>query len=140
VYNAHRSQSDKWADELIFLVCVLVPVYGIATFADAIVFNSVEFWTGENPIEMSKVVKQGSEEVAMSKGADSQIAVASKGSNFSLERSDRGVTAKDSKGNVIFSSKTTEDGGIAIYDSHDQLVKNYSADEVAAKKQDYIRN
>src|SRR3990167_719927 len=37
VYNFHRSQSDKWADELCFLLVVLVPVYSLATFADAIV-------------------------------------------------------------------------------------------------------
>src|ERR1700733_5910107 len=41
VYNFHRSQTDKWSDELCFLLVVLIPVYSIATFADAIVFNSI---------------------------------------------------------------------------------------------------
>src|SRR4051812_41894210 len=50
VYNWHRGMGDKWGDEFGFLLCVLVPVYGISTFADAIVFNSIEFWTGNNPV------------------------------------------------------------------------------------------
>src|SRR5580692_433125 len=64
VYNWHRSQSDKWADELCFLLVALIPVYSLATFADAIVFNSIEFWTGKNPVEMS--ANQPSNRLAMS--------------------------------------------------------------------------
>lgn len=42
---------DKWIKELVFIVFVWVPVYGIAGLGDAIVFNTIEFWSGENPIE-----------------------------------------------------------------------------------------
>ena len=42
---------NKWANEGIFLVCAILPVYAICTLADAIIFNSIEFWTGDNPID-----------------------------------------------------------------------------------------
>lgn len=29
---------------------VLLPVYGITSLADALLFNTIEFWTGDNPI------------------------------------------------------------------------------------------
>ena len=51
VHEWQTSPDEKWVDEAMFLGCVILPVYGIASFADAVVLNSVEFWTGENPIE-----------------------------------------------------------------------------------------
>jgi len=49
VYKFNKEVSDKWVQELVFLVFAFVPVYAIATFVDAIVVNSIEFWTGKNP-------------------------------------------------------------------------------------------
>ncbi len=51
VWKFNGEVSDnKWVVELVYLVCTAIPVYGIATLADAVIFNSVEFWTGENPL------------------------------------------------------------------------------------------
>ena len=51
--KVHKWQTgfeDKWVDEVAFLGCVILPVYGLSTLADGLIFNSVEFWTGENPM------------------------------------------------------------------------------------------
>ena len=40
--------SSKWVNEVIFVALHIVPVYQIAIFVDAVVLNSVEFWTGSN--------------------------------------------------------------------------------------------
>ena len=40
----------KWVNELVFLGLNFIPVYGFATLGDAIIFNSIEFWTGDNPV------------------------------------------------------------------------------------------
>src|SRR3989344_3852926 len=73
VYNWHHSNPDKWLDEGGFLVCILLPIYGISTFADAIVFNSIEFWTGDNPVvsieTKTKQVKEGNAEATISYNA-----------------------------------------------------------------------
>ena len=42
---------DKWVDEVAFLGCIIIPAYPIATLGDALIFNSIEFWGGENPIK-----------------------------------------------------------------------------------------
>ena len=48
----NKSASDnEWGNELIFLGLNIIPVYGISLFADVIVFNSIDFWTGENPLQ-----------------------------------------------------------------------------------------
>nr|MBC8187092.1 DUF3332 family protein [Pseudomonadota bacterium] len=41
---------DRWEREIIFVLFMSFPVYGFSALADIIVFNSLEFWTGRNPI------------------------------------------------------------------------------------------
>lgn len=48
-WNKNVTES-KWANEGIFLVLNIIPVYGIAYLGDIVIFNSIEFWGGENPI------------------------------------------------------------------------------------------
>lgn len=45
---------DKFVQELVFLAFAVIPVYSIAGFLDVIVINSIEFWTGENPVSVAK--------------------------------------------------------------------------------------
>jgi hypothetical protein len=53
--NLHKWQTtvseERWVNEAAFLGCILLPPYLVTTLADAIVFNSIEFWGGENPIQ-----------------------------------------------------------------------------------------
>jgi len=50
-YAFNKSVSpNKFAQEGVFLVMNILPVYGIAAFADAVILNSIEFWTGKNPV------------------------------------------------------------------------------------------
>ncbi len=44
--------SNKFVNELVFICFHIVPVYGVTIFADAIVINSIEFWSGSNPIAL----------------------------------------------------------------------------------------
>lgn len=47
VKDWNESLGDKFINEVVFLAFHIVPVYHVCMFADAVVFNSVEFWTGE---------------------------------------------------------------------------------------------
>jgi hypothetical protein len=49
--------SEKFVRELVFLGLNIVPVYSVAGFIDVIITNSVEFWTGTNPVSMSSTIK-----------------------------------------------------------------------------------
>ena len=45
---------SKFGNELIFLALWVIPVYQFATVGDLLIFNSIEFWGGENPIAMNE--------------------------------------------------------------------------------------
>ncbi len=46
----NQSISNKFVNELVFLAINIVPVYGVAYLADVLVINSIEFWSGTNPM------------------------------------------------------------------------------------------
>lgn len=48
-WNATLAQQD-WVNEVIFLALHVIPVYPIALAADVIVFNTIQYWSGDNPI------------------------------------------------------------------------------------------
>ena len=50
VHDWNSNLGSKWVNEIVFLAFVIVPVYGITLLGDGIIFNSIEFWGGENPI------------------------------------------------------------------------------------------
>lgn len=53
ILNWNQHVSSKWVNELVFLLMVIIPVYGVAILVDGIVLNSIEFWTGSNPLAMN---------------------------------------------------------------------------------------
>lgn len=55
----NSSIGKKFVNELVFLAFWIVPVYEVAVLADILVFNSVEFWSGNNPVAKGKKIIKG---------------------------------------------------------------------------------
>lgn len=53
----NQGVGNKFVNELIFIALHIVPVYEISILADVFVINSIEFWSGENPIANAGEVK-----------------------------------------------------------------------------------
>lgn len=66
VYQWNQSFGDKWVNELVFIVLLIVPVYEISFFLDGVILNSIEFWTGTNPVAL----KPGETESEIVEGTD----------------------------------------------------------------------
>ena len=49
---------NKFVNELVFLAFNIVPVYPVCYLADALVINSIEFWSGSNPMASIGDVKR----------------------------------------------------------------------------------
>ena len=80
VKDWNEGLGDKFVNELVFVCMHIVPVYPIAIFADAVVLNSIEFWTGNNP--MASNVGE-TKIVTNTAGEDIQITTTEKGYNLS---------------------------------------------------------
>lgn len=50
--------SNKFVNELVYLACNIIPVYPVCYLADALVINSIEFWSGSNPMASIGDVKK----------------------------------------------------------------------------------
>ncbi len=48
-WNAKLSKKD-WVNEAVYLTLVIIPVYPIVLVADAVLFNTAEYWTGSEMI------------------------------------------------------------------------------------------
>lgn len=53
----NRNIDSKFVNELVFIAFWIVPVYEIAALADVLVINSIEFWSGDNPVADAGSVK-----------------------------------------------------------------------------------
>lgn len=51
VINWNNQVGSKFINELVFFAFWLIPVYEVTAVADLLVLNSVEFWSGNNPVE-----------------------------------------------------------------------------------------
>ncbi len=45
---------NKFVNELVFVAFWILPVYEISGLADVLVLNSIEFWSGSNPVAKGK--------------------------------------------------------------------------------------
>ncbi len=102
LHTWQTSFDEKWIDEAAFLGCIILPVYGISALADAIVFNSFEFWGEPNPITASITIEQDGTTAKMAYQADGKVRVETEdGQVFFLEQTLSGISALDAQGNVI---------------------------------------
>jgi hypothetical protein len=46
----NKNIDSKFVNELVFIAFWIIPVYEVAALADVLVLNSIEFWSGSNPV------------------------------------------------------------------------------------------
>lgn len=50
----NRQVGNKVVNELVFFAFWVLPVYEISVLADSLILNSIEFWSGNNPVACGK--------------------------------------------------------------------------------------
>lgn len=59
VISWNQQVGSKFVNELVFFAFWILPVYELSALADILVINSIEFWSGTNPMSASTKVIQG---------------------------------------------------------------------------------
>ncbi|MBN1203914.1 MAG: DUF3332 domain-containing protein [Myxococcaceae bacterium] len=144
--NVSGNKFVQWA---VFLVMVIVPVYGIGTLVDALVINSIEFWTGQNPVSSAgtpggdtRVVRLGpGETLRLSREADSGVM------KLELEREGQapmvryfepledGLVVRDEGGAMLLQAREQDSGGVRVTDAAGATMAMHSPEAVAQARQ-----
>jgi len=125
--------ADKWATEGVFLGCAIVQVYTFAALGDAIIFNSIEFWGGKNPVQARNIksIRIGEDQAVLSYTPEAKrLRVDSfhKGKlneTVIFEPGADGMAAHDAKGTVIMTAKTLDSGMVVLSDRNGKQVGTY---------------
>ncbi len=75
VLRWNNQVGSKFVNELVFCAFWILPVYELTALADLLVLNSVEFWSGSNPVE-ARVIKVD--------GKDAQYLVKSDATGYTI--------------------------------------------------------
>ena len=142
VWEFNGQVSDnKWIVEVVYLVCTWLPVYGIAGIADALIFNSIEFWGGKNPmadanaggISPTKRIVRGDTEFLVKQDGDELVIEQSRGGQpgptLRLARQGQGTVALGGDGAMLLSAYTLPDGSVMIQDAAGAQVASYTGDQ-----------
>ena len=130
---------ENWVNEFVFLGLVILPAYALASLADAIIFNSIEFWTGKNPIMVKKIktLREGDAEAVLSYDpALCRLRVDSfeKSSLISTvvfePGLEEGVVARNGRGELLMSARTHANGSVILTDASGREVGHYLASQI----------
>ena len=112
VYAWNQSvDPDKWAKWGVFTAAMIVPVYPSATIFDMMFVNSVEFWSGKNPMAQGPEATDTGERIAMQLQPDGTI----------------GATVRAPDGSEQHYVLVREPGAISAYDENGALVARSGA-------------
>jgi Domain of unknown function (DUF3332) len=114
-FNLSVAES-KWGRELVFLCLYIIPVYPIAGAIDLIIVNSIEFWTGTNPIDGGeRLARAGDTRHVVSADGSEAISTLRKDGSIDIE-----VHAAD--GSVHFLNVIREEGQVVARDVDGQRI------------------
>lgn len=58
LYKWNGSVGNKFVQSGLMWILLFLPVYSATTFIDFVVLNTIEFWTGSNPLAMNETDKE----------------------------------------------------------------------------------
>lgn len=61
---------SRWVREGLFLLLVIVPVYELCLLGDALLFNTIEFWSGDNLLAAAPPLPAALEPLPLPAAAD----------------------------------------------------------------------
>jgi hypothetical protein len=102
---------DQWGREIVFLCLYIIPIYPLAGAVDLIIVNSIEFWSGENPVNgQPRLARSGDQRHATAPDGSEAISTLREDGSIDLE-----LRAAD--GSVHFLNVVREEGGVVARDA-----------------------
>jgi hypothetical protein len=146
IYGLNERISDnKFVRWLVFLGFTIIPVYGVGTLVDALVFNTLEFWTGSNPLANAGTQEEGTRVVRL--GPTDTLRLSRDGQSgvmrVELERAgeqpvvryfeplEDGMAVRDEAGVLLVRASERVDGAVEVLNASGSTVTVHSSEAVA---------
>lgn len=134
--------SEKWMKEFVFFGMIIIPVYMFSALLDAFIFNSIQFWSGDNPVKASELGDDGRTKVAQVGDLTMRWTATSEGATVTYERagiverratiasSATGYRLLDDKGMTLAEAEYAADGTLTVLDQDCQVVQRWTDDQL----------
>ena len=134
--------SEKWMKELVFFGMIVVPIYRFSALLDAFIFNSIQFWSGNNPIKASELDDDGQTKVAQVGDLTMRWTSTSEGATVTYERhgvverrativsSATGYRLLDERGMTLAEAEYASDGTFTVLNQDCQVVQRWTSDQL----------
>jgi hypothetical protein len=134
--------SDKWMKEFVFFGMIIVPVYMFSALLDGFIFNSIQFWSGDNPVKAADLNRDGITKTAVFGETTIRWTQTDEGALVTYERhgtverratiisSGAGYRLIDEDGIVLAEAEYAADGAISILDSECRVVQRWTSDQL----------
>jgi Domain of unknown function (DUF3332) len=136
--------NEKWMKEFVFFGMIIIPVYMFSALLDAFIFNSIQFWSGSNPIKADDAGGNGATRVVRLGWVTVTMVESDRGTTVIYERNgivERRATIEtnatgyrliDETGTLLAEAEKREDGSVTLLDRDCQVVKQWTSDQLVA--------
>jgi len=136
--------NEKWMKEILFFGMIVIPVYMFAALLDAFIFNSIQFWTGDNPVKATDAGSDGATRVVRLGGITMTMVESDRGTRVTYERngiverravieaSATGYRLIDETGALLAEAEEGQDKSVTFLDRDCQVVGRWTGDQLMA--------
>ena len=126
--------NEKWMKEFVFFGMIIIPVYMFSALLDAFIFNSIQFWSGNNPVKANEAGSDGATRVVQLGGLTVTMAENDRGTTVTYERNgivERRATIEtnatgyrliDDTGALLAEAEIGQNGSVTLLIKHYQVV------------------
>lgn len=135
--------NEKWMKELVFFGMIVIPVYMFSALLDAFIFNSIQFWSGDNPIKVTQdadghihEVRLGDTTISVSWSEDHRSAALTYrqqgriAKTATIVEQGGGFRMVEDGESPVYISEFSADGGVNVLDRDCRLVDHVSFDRM----------
>jgi hypothetical protein len=136
--------NEKWMKEFVFFGMIIIPVYMFSALLDAFIFNSIQFWSGSNPVKANDEGGDGAIRVVQLGGVTVTMAESDRGATVTYERnglverraiietSATGYRLINETGDLLAEAEMRQDGSLTLLDRDCQVVRQWTSDQLLA--------
>ena len=149
--GVHENKFVQWA---LFLGFSIIPVYVVGGLGDVLIFNSLEFWTGSNPLANAETREDGTRVVQLSptdtlllsRDGDSGVMRAELNREGLapqvryFEPLEDGMAVRDEAGALVLRAHERVDGAVEVTDASGTAVTVHSREAVAQAREAFFRD